>query len=115
MRLIDLFRNPVSERAYCDGVYNLFFDRPLVCFNLFHVLRELNRIPPDAQAAYLHLRQNVTLIDHTTLETLGHYMDEFNSRPRGFRLGLMGLEQTRPLSMHKNGMRLRVPQVVGGV
>lgn len=115
VRLIDLFRNPVSERAYCDGVYNVFFDRPLVCFNLFHVLRELNRIPPDAQAAYLHLRQNVTLIDHTTLETLGHYMDEFNSRPRGFRLGLMGLEQTRPLSMHKNGMRLRVPQVVGGV
>jgi carbonic anhydrase len=115
VRLIDLFRNPVAERVYIDGVYNLFFDRPLVCFNLFHVIRELNRIPPDAQVAYLHLRQKVTLIDHTTSETLGHYLDEFNSRPGNFRLELMGLEQTRPLSMHKSSMRLRVPQVVGGV
>lgn len=114
-RLFDLFRNPVGERAYCDGVYNLFFDRPLVCFNLFHVIRELNRIPTEAQTVYLHVRQNVTLIDHTTLETLGNYTDEFNSRPGGFTLKLMGLEQTRPLSPHASGMRLRVSQVIGGV
>lgn len=114
-RFFDLFRNPVGERSYCDGVYNLFFDRPLVCFNLFHVIRELERIPPEARTAYLHLRQKVTLIDHTTLETLGHYLHEFNSRPGDFRLELMGLEQTRPLSLHTNGMRLRVGQVVGGV
>ena len=115
VRLFNLFRNPVAERSYCDGVYNLFFDRPLVCFNLFHVIRELERIPPEAEAAYLHLMQNVTLIDHTTSETLAHYVDEFNSQPGDFRLELMGLEQTRPLSMHKNSMRLRVPQVAGGV
>ena len=110
-RLTGLFRNPVGERAYSDGVYNLFFDRPLVCFNLFHVIRELQRVPADAQVAYLHLGQKVTLIDHTTSETLAHYMDEFNSRS-GFRLELMGLDQTRPLSSHKSSVRLRVPAVL---
>ncbi|HVA51189.1 MAG TPA: SulP family inorganic anion transporter [Pirellulales bacterium] len=113
VRLVNLFRNPVGERACSDGVYNLFFDRPLVCFNLFHVIRELQRVPPEAQVAYLHLGQNVTLIDHTTSETLAHYMDEFNSRPGDFRLELMGLDQTRPLSRHKSSMRLRIPMTVG--
>lgn len=108
-RLINMFRNPVSERVYCDGVYNLFFDRPLVCFNLFHVIRELERVPIEAEVAYLHLGQNVTLIDHTTFETLAHYMEECNSAHGKFRLEVMGLEQTRPLSMHKSSMRLAVP------
>jgi carbonic anhydrase len=112
VRVINLFRNPVGERAYSDGVYNLFFDRPLVCFNLFHVIRELERVPPDAQVAYLHLGQNVTLIDHTTSATLAHYMDEFNSRSGDFRLELVGWEQTRPLSGHKRSMRLRIPVVL---
>lgn len=114
-RIVNLFRNPVGERAYSDGVYNVFFDRPLVCFNLFHVIRELQRVPPDAQLVYLHLGQKVTLIDHTTCETLTHYMDEFNSRPGDFRLELMGLEHTRPLSKHKSSMRLRVPVTAGGI
>lgn len=110
-RLMNLFRNPVSERVYGEGVYNLFFDRPLVCFNLFHVIRELERIPPDTQVAYLHLRQNVTLIDHTSFEALAHYLEECNSPHAKFRLEVMGLEQTRPLSRHKSSMRLGVPSL----
>lgn len=112
-RLINLFRNPVGERMYCDGVYNLFFDRPLVCFNLFHVIRELERVPPEAEVVYLHLGQNVTLIDHTTSETLAQYREECNSAHGKFRLEWMGLEQTRPLSRHKSSMRLGVPALAG--
>ncbi|HWB12192.1 MAG TPA: SulP family inorganic anion transporter [Pirellulales bacterium] len=108
-RFFNLFRNPVGERAYCDGVYNLFFDRPLVCFNLFHVIRELERIPADAQMTCLHISPRVTLIDHTSSETLSHYMEEHNARPGGSpRLELNGLESMRSLSKHQSGMRLNM-------
>jgi carbonic anhydrase len=108
-RFFSLFRNPVGERAYCDGVYNLFFERPLVCFNLFHVIRELERIPADAQMTCLHISPRVTLIDHTSSETLSHYLEEHNSRPGlGRRLELNGLESMRSLSKHESGIRLNV-------
>ena len=41
-------------RQYADGVYNLYLERPLVCFNLFHLIREMDRIPADATGASLH-------------------------------------------------------------
>jgi MFS superfamily sulfate permease-like transporter len=108
-RFVNLFRNPVGERSYRDGVYNLFFERPLVCFNLFHVIRELEHIPAHAQMACLHISPRVTLIDHTSSETLSHYMEEHNSRPGSSpRLELNGLESMRSLSKHESGMRLNV-------
>ena len=108
-RFADLFRNPVGRRTYGKGVYELFFDRPLVCFNLVHVIRELERIPPEAQLACLHMNPGVTLVDHTTSETLLHYVEEHNSRPGDSRrLQLNGLDSMRALSKHHSGMRLNV-------
>ena len=110
-RFANLFRNPVSGRAYCEGVYDLFFDRPLVCFNLLHVIRELERIPADAQMACLHISPRVTLVDHTTSETLLHYVEEHNSQPGSSRrLQVNGLDSMRRLSKHYSGMRLNVLQ-----
>lgn len=108
-RFANLFRNPVGERTFSDGVYNLFFDRPLVCFNLFHVIRELERIPAEAHTAGLHLTPGVTLIDHTTTATLRHYLDEHNSQPEpSRRMELTGLDSMRPLSRHESGIRLNL-------
>jgi MFS superfamily sulfate permease-like transporter len=112
-RFANLFRNPVSERAYSDGVYDVFFDRPLVCFNLFHVIRELERIPTGAQMACLHISPNVTLIDHTSSETLLHYLEDHNSRLAGTKLKLNGLESMRTLSKHDSSMRLNVTLPAG--
>ena len=41
-------------------------DRPLVCLDLCHVIRELGQISDDAPAVYLHLSSRVPLVDHTT-------------------------------------------------
>ena len=78
------------------------------------MIRELERIPADAKVACLHLSPNVTLIDHTSSETLLHYLEEHNSLPGSSRrLELNGLEQMRSLSKHHSGMRLNVTLAAG--
>ncbi|HEV3003922.1 MAG TPA: SulP family inorganic anion transporter, partial [Pirellulales bacterium] len=75
-RALSLFRNPVGKREFSDGVYELYLTRPLVCFNLFHVIRELQQIPSEATAVKLHFTKLVPLVDHTTAETLFHYVED---------------------------------------
>ena len=58
--LADPFRNPVTDRAVRGGVYDLYLGRPVVCFNLFHLIREMDRIPPDASAVRLHMTDDVS-------------------------------------------------------
>ena len=85
-----LFRNPVSRREYDEGTYHLYLDGPLVCFNLFHVIRELGQLPPDTQAVYLHVSSRVPLVDHTTGESLRHFLEEFSGQDQSPRLVIEG-------------------------
>jgi MFS superfamily sulfate permease-like transporter len=103
-RVLNLVRNPVVRRELRDGVYHLYLERPLVCFNLFHVIRELQHIPPEAQGVDLHIGKWVALVDHTTAETLFHYVQDFNSRELPLRL--VNWEQLRPLSDHPSAIQL---------
>ena len=107
-RLADLFRNPVCQRDYRNGVYRLHIQRSLVCFNLFHVIQELERIPTDAREVQLHLGPDVTLVDHTTSETIIHYAEEYSSRPTKLPMELIGWKHLRPLSTHPCSVRLAV-------
>ncbi len=77
-KFADLFRNPIGRREQVNGRYTLVAERSLVCFNLFHLIRELDKIPADAREVQLQLSEGVILIDHTTDELLQHYLDEFN-------------------------------------
>ena len=52
---------------------------PLVCFNIFHMIRELGNRPPAAREICLHLSPAVPLIDHTTFEYLQYLEDDLNS------------------------------------
>jgi carbonic anhydrase len=83
VRFLSLFRNPVSRREFHEGAYHLYLDGPLVCFNLFHVIRELGKLPHDTQAVYLHLSTRVPLVDHTTAESLRHFEEEFSGQDEG--------------------------------
>ncbi len=105
-RFLGLFRNPVGKREFKEGVYDLYFDRPMVCFNLFHVIREMERIPADAKQVCLHLTDDVTLLDHTTGEILRHYMREFDGEEKPMQLLIRGLDGMRPLSRHESCVRL---------
>jgi carbonic anhydrase len=103
-RLCDLFRNPVGRREFADGVYNLYLVRPLVCFNLFHVIRELQEIPQSTKSVRLHFTQLVLLVDHTTTETLFHYVQDYNSKD--LKLELVNWERLHPLSDHASATQL---------
>jgi carbonic anhydrase len=104
--LADPFRNPVTDRQYRGGVYDLYLRRPVVCFNLFHLIREMDRIPSDASSVRLHMTEDVSLIDHTSCENLFHYLEQFNSRPGMPSLEICGIERMRPLSSERTCIRV---------
>ncbi|MGZ6770559.1 MAG: SulP family inorganic anion transporter, partial [Mycobacteriaceae bacterium] len=117
VRFLSLFRNPVSERELDEGTYHLYLDGPLVCFNLFHVIRELGQLPHDTQAVYLHLSSRVPLVDHTTGESLRHFLEEFSGQDQSPRLVIEGWDHMRPLSKHEASTRIALATVeeLGGV
>ncbi|WP_024441120.1 SulP family inorganic anion transporter [Mycobacterium sp. UM_WGJ] len=105
-RLFSLFRNPVSQRGFDEGAYHLYLDGSLVCFNLFHVIRELGQFPPDTQTVQLHLSWRVPLVDHTTNETLRYFLEEFSGQDDSPTLVIEGWDRMRPLSNHETSTRI---------
>ncbi|UVO11273.1 SulP family inorganic anion transporter [Mycobacterium sp. SVM_VP21] len=105
-RLLSLFRNPVSQRDFDEGAYHLYLDGSLVCFNLFHVIRELGQFPPDTQTVQLHLSRRVPLVDHTTSETLRYFLEEFSGQDDSPTLVIEGWDHMRPLSNHETSTRI---------
>ena len=106
VRFLSLFRNPVSQREFDDGAYHLYLDGPLVCFNLFHVIRELGQLPQDTQAVHLHLSSRVPLVDHTTGESLRYFLEEFSGQHQSPMLVIEGWDHMRPLSKHETSTRI---------
>ncbi len=105
-RLTDLVRNPVARRENEGGSYALYLERPLVCFNLFHLMREIDRTPSDAKVVNLLITDRVTIVDHTTCENLFHYVEENGSHDGKPRLEIRGLEQMRLTSADHTAIRL---------
>jgi carbonic anhydrase len=110
-RFLSLFRNPVSQREFDDGTDHLYLDGPLVCFNLFRVIRELGQLPHGTQAVHLHLSSRVPLIDHTTSEALGHFLEEFSGQDQSPKLVIEGWDHMRPLSKHEASTRIGLATV----
>jgi carbonic anhydrase len=106
VRFLSLFRNPVSQREFDKGDYHLYLDGPLVCFDLFHVIRELGQLPHNTQAVHLHLSTRVPLVDHTTSESLRHFEEEFSGQDQSPTLVIEGWDHTRPLSKHEISTRI---------
>lgn len=113
-RAASLFRNPVTSRALEGNVYQLNCQRPLVCFNLFHLFREIDQTPREARTIKLCLADGVALVDHTTCEALHHYVSDYtghegnngNGKPR---FEVIGLDRMKPISKHESSIRLAAP------
>ncbi len=105
-RFLSLFRNPVTRRTFVEGEYHLDVDGPLVCFNMFHLIRELGHRPSHVREIYLHLSPRVPLVDHTTCELLHHFLEEFNASSDQPRLVIDGWDHMHPLSRHETSMRI---------
>jgi MFS superfamily sulfate permease-like transporter len=110
-RFLSLFRNPVAGRKFDSGAYHLYVDGPLVCFNMFHMIRELGHRPEGTVSVHLHLSQHVPLVDHTTCDSLQNYLDEFNANGEGPSLVIEGWERMQPLSKHESSMRIALVSV----
>jgi carbonic anhydrase len=111
VRFLSLFRNPVSQRELDGSTYHLYLDGPLVCFNLFHVIRELGQLPHGTQAVYVHLSSRVPLVDHTTGESLHRFLEEFSGQDQSPRLVIEGWDHMRPLSKHETSTRIALATV----
>jgi MFS superfamily sulfate permease-like transporter len=100
-----LFRNPVVNRVRMNGSYDLYFNRPLVCFNSHHLLRELEDVPEDVGEVRLHIGEHVDMIDHTSCDMLYHFGEEF-SRHGTCEFEIVGIDRMRNPSQVPTGMRL---------
>lgn len=111
--LLDFFQNPVARREVHGSEYHLYLDKPLVCFNSMKISEELDRIPPEVTSVYVHVDQQVGLIDHTACENLMHVMQEFSHS--NIPVTLVGLERMRRLSEHHASVHVAQPAAVTAV
>ena len=108
-RFVNVFRNPVTRKEQEDnGVYNAYIERPLHCFNLFHLIRELQQVPNDATTLRLHFSPLANVIDHTAVETMLHYLEEY--KLNGLKVELEGWGDFVPLSDHHTAIRMRLAE-----
>ncbi len=105
----DFFRNPVSRRELQSDGYHLFINKPLVCFNSMKLSEELERVPRDAKAVFVHLDECVSLVDHTSFENLEYVIQEFLQSD--VPVQVVGLDRMRPLSHHHTCMHVVAPSL----
>lgn len=107
-----MFKNPIAQTALNGDVYDINLGGPLVCFNSISLTNAIDNIPPIARKVYVHIENDVTLIDHTCIEILQHLVHEFHRTGRG-EVELIGLDQMHGVSSHESSFRLghRFPTV----
>lgn len=98
--------NPVAHRESIDDAHHIYFQGPLVCFNLLHVNGELARTPASAKRVFLHVTDQVPLVDHTSCERLMHFVDECD-RNGTAHVEVLGLDRMLARSAFPSCMRIR--------
>jgi len=58
---MDLFTNPVVHKAWIDGEYHIFVEKPVVWFNKRMLQRELDNLPSNARSVVVHMDSQVTM------------------------------------------------------
>jgi len=104
-RLTQAFRSPVAHSESIDDEHHVYFGGPLVSFNLMHVTHELSQAAK-AKKIYLHVTDQVTVVDHTSCESLMHFAEECH-RSGTAQVELLGLDAMTPRSDFPSCMRTR--------
>jgi MFS superfamily sulfate permease-like transporter len=105
-RLSQAFRSPVARSESIDGEHHVYFGGPLVSFNLMHVSHELSKATTKSKKIFLHLTDHVTVVDHTSCESLMHFAEECH-RSGSAHVQLLGLDAMTPRSEYPSCMRTR--------
>jgi carbonic anhydrase len=106
-RFKDLFRDPVGRRESNGDVYEVYVEGPLHCFNLLHTIRMLQQPPNGTKTLRLHFTTMANLVDHTSVETVFHYLEDY--RLKGVNVELVGWKRFLPLSDHETAVRFGLP------
>ncbi len=107
--MLDFFRNPVYERALLGSEYHLYLDKPLVCFNTMRISKELDQVPAEATAVFVHLNARVGVIDHTSCENLLQVVEEFSHN--NVPLEIVGLDRMKRMSAHPSCTHLATEEL----
>jgi carbonic anhydrase len=107
--MLDFFSNPVSKRYLLNSEYHLHLDKPLVCFNSMKLSTELDQVPKEAKAIYVHLDGQVGLVDHTACENLMNVVQEFSHT--NVPVSIVGLDSMRRLSEYHAGTHVATPSL----
>lgn len=94
--MLEFFCNPVQRRELRGSDYHLHLDKPLVCFNSMKLSEELDRVPAEAKAVFVHLNGKVGLIDHTSCENLMRVIQDFSHND--VPVHIVGLDRMKRLS-----------------
>ena len=101
----------MTRRELDGDKYRLFVNGPLVCFNIFHMIRELE-VPRRARGTvHVHLSSRVPLVDNTTCDFLYTLQEEFRISDQGPDLVIEGWDRMRPLSSHEASRRVALGAV----
>jgi carbonic anhydrase len=103
----NFFRNPVEKKEMAEGIYHLYVNKPLVCFNVMQMSQELDHIPEGAKAVCVHLNENVALIDHTSVENLLHAIEEYSHS--AIPIEIVGPTPLMCLSKNRASVRVALP------
>jgi carbonic anhydrase len=112
-RMAQAFRSPVARSESIDDEHHVFFGGPLVSFNLMHVSHELSQAATKSKKIYLHVTDQVTVVDHTSCENLMHFAEECH-RNGTAHVELLGLDAMAPRSEFPSCMRTRAAHRRGG-
>jgi MFS superfamily sulfate permease-like transporter len=107
--VVDFFSNPVCDRELRGSEYHLFLDKPVVCFNTMRLSKELDNVPSEATAVFVHLNGRVGVIDHTSCENLLHVVQEFSHN--NVPVEIVGLDRMRRLSEYPACTHLATPEL----
>lgn len=101
-----LFRSPVTRSEVHGDTLVLDIGRPLVCFNAYRLVEQLDQVGPEVDGAVLRFQDGASIIDHTAAETVFATLDAATPRP----LRMEGLERFETRADHEHAMRvIRMP------
>ncbi|MBY0449449.1 MAG: SulP family inorganic anion transporter [Cyanobacteria bacterium] len=101
-----MFQNPVKHQDVEAGVVHLYFNKPLLCTNYMHLKKALDNVSYQGiSGIQLHLDDGVTMVDHTTLDHLQHFMDGYKN-DYDISVDIIGLERMKKLSQKSTATHL---------
>jgi len=107
-RTSELFRDPVVQTRTVGDDYQLYFGRPLVCFNSMHLDAALAGVPRGGGTVTLHVTDLVMLVDHTAASTLLNFIEDYHREGAG-TARIVGLDRLRTRSHDAAGLRVNAP------